>query len=186
MFTGLPHSPWRAQIQTWEPWPCSGAWADVGQWPRFPLRTLATFFSFRFLASGIFSWLASTPFHSTSCTRVHLWFWSLVYLHITIYYCVTRARRECSGFLLFGMKGNCVCVWKENFLCMYIQIKCRVVSQGLGNLVYVCIKISCSCLFCPPHPFFGAWRPASTWTWKHICDFSQVYGNGQSTTSITW
>ncbi|CAI5786240.1 Hypothetical predicted protein [Podarcis lilfordi] len=23
---------------------------------------------------------------------------------------------------------------------MYIQIKCRVVSQGLGNLVYVCIK----------------------------------------------
>lgn len=31
-------------------------------------------------------------------------------------------------------------VCERNFLCMYIQIKCRVVSQGLGNLVYMCIK----------------------------------------------
>lgn len=63
--------------------------------------------------------LASAPFHPLMYTSSFVILVSCLLAHY-YYYCVTRTRCERSGFLLFSMKGKCLC--ERRTLYVYIQI----------------------------------------------------------------
>lgn len=123
----------------------------------FPRQTLGNDVGFycRFWASCVFSCLASAPFQIPSCTHVHLWFWSLVYLHI--YYlllCNQNQARMFQVFTVWHERQTCSCV-KE--LSMYVYTNkmqsCIPRAGQLGICVYQNLSLPG---VLTPLTFFGA------------------------------